>query len=228
MAVVHGSLAPFEKGKESWENYTERLDFYFQANGIADAVQKRSILLSVCGAETFEILRSLVSPGKLTDKPYNDLVAAMNRHINPPSSKIRYRYELFSSTRQPGESIASFVTRLQSIGQYCAYGDATAEMLKDAFVFGINDVQVQRRLFQEKEEFSLQTAIEIATTMELSAKDASRIHAKPSLHQASQHVHRVDDKKPKDPVCYRCGGSHLAPSVSFHRSHLSRVWQERP
>ena len=46
MAVVHGSLAPFEKGKESWKNYTERLDFYFQANGIADAVQKRSILLS--------------------------------------------------------------------------------------------------------------------------------------------------------------------------------------
>ena len=160
-----------------------------------------------------------MSPGKLTDKPYNDLVAAMNRHINPPSSKIRYRYELFSSTRQPGESIASFVTRLQSIGQYCAYGDATAEMLKDAFVFGINDVQVQRRLFQEKEEFSLQTAIEIATTMELSAKDASRIHAKPSLHQASQHVHRVDDKKPKDhkPLKYLFSESRPTPAMASSR-----------
>lgn len=73
----------------------------------------------------------------------------------------------------------------QSIGQHCVYGDAVLkEMLKDAFIFGINDIQIQRRLFQEKDDFNLQTAIEIATAIELSGKDASRLHANAATRQA--------------------------------------------
>ena len=148
--AVHGTLSPFDKSTESWTSYSERLDFYFEAHDIDAADKQRSILLSVCGAETFETLKNLIAPAKLKETSYNDIVAAMKKHLNPPSSKLKYRHELFTTVRKAGEPISTFVSQLQAIGQHCAYGDKTNEMIKDAFVFGINDAQIQRRFFQER------------------------------------------------------------------------------
>ena len=76
-------------------------------------------------------------------------LAIMNTHLNTNSSKLKYRNELFTARHKTGESIAAFVTtRLQSLSQHCTYKDSViAEMLRDAFVFGVNDIQIQRQLF---------------------------------------------------------------------------------
>ena len=34
MTAVHGSFAPFDSAAEDWTEYIERLQFYFDANGI--------------------------------------------------------------------------------------------------------------------------------------------------------------------------------------------------
>ena len=183
-----------------------------------------SMLLSVCGTEAYETLKNLVRPASLKDKSYGDLVAIMDTHLNPKSSKLKYRYELFTARRKPGESIAAFVTRLQSLSQHCAYkDDVIAEMLRDAFVFGVNDVQIQRQLFREKEEFSLQSAIDTATAIELSAKDASALHAR--KEPQVEPVLKVSPDKPqfnksaKKISCYRCGGGpHLATACRFREA----------
>ena len=63
----------------------------------------------------------------------------------------------------------AFITPLQSLRQHCAYKDEfTAEVLRNGFVFGINNVQIQHQLFWEKDEFSLQTAIDTVWTNEQS------------------------------------------------------------
>ena len=223
MMSVHGSLVPFDKEKETWDVYTERLDFYFEAHDIATEEHKRSILLSACGSATYEELRNLVRPDALRDKSYTQLVQAMKKHLNPPSSKIMHRYKLFTTVRRPGDSIAKFVAQLQAIGQHCAYSDATwKEMLRDAFVFGVNDTQIQRRLFQEKKDFSLETAIEIANSIEMSGKNAARLQVNAPVRNSGT-VHRVlsnEKSKPKPTnskpvVCYRCGGAHLATQCRF-------------
>ena len=175
---VHGSLVPFDKEKEMWDMYKERLDFYFKAHDITTEERKRLILLSACGSATYEELRNLVRPDALRDKSYTQLVQAMKKHLNPPSSKIMHQYKLFTTVRQPGDSIAKFVAQLQAIGRHCTYSDATwTEMLRDAFVFGVNDTQIQRRLFQEEKDFSLKTAIEITNSIEMSGKNAARLQA---------------------------------------------------
>ena len=53
MAAVHGSLAPFDSAVEDWTEYIERLQFYFDANGISDAAKQQAVLLSCCGPSTF-------------------------------------------------------------------------------------------------------------------------------------------------------------------------------
>ena len=53
MATVRTvGLGAFDSNAETWEQYTERLGYYFEANGIGDAAKKRAILLSEVGPKT--------------------------------------------------------------------------------------------------------------------------------------------------------------------------------
>ena len=76
---------------ESWMEYTERLVQYFAANEITDGGKKRAVLLSVCGAKTYKLIRNLVNPRKPTDKSYAELVNLVKNHLNPRPSSIVYR-----------------------------------------------------------------------------------------------------------------------------------------
>ena len=53
MTAVHGSLAAFDSVVEDWTEYIERLQFYFNANGISEAVKQQAVLLSYCQAQAF-------------------------------------------------------------------------------------------------------------------------------------------------------------------------------
>lgn len=151
-----------------------------------DRDRRTETVLTVCGPTAYEVLRNLAQPAQLKDKSYSDLVALMKKHLDPTSLCIMYRYTLFTAIRKPGESIATYVSHLQAIAAY--EEGSLKEMLQDAFVFGINDPQIQRRLFQEKADasFTLEKAVELATTIELSSKDSLRLNT-----QQPSSVHRI-------------------------------------
>ena len=73
----HGTIEEFDGATEDWTAYSERLEQYFVANDVDEAAKKRAILLSVCGASTYKLIRSLVAPDKPTDKSFEDLVALL-------------------------------------------------------------------------------------------------------------------------------------------------------
>ena len=84
--ATHASVGTFEDGREEWTSYTERLEQYSEANDIKTAEKKRAILLSVCGAATYQVIRNLTTPGKLTDHSFEELVQLMQAHRNHPPS----------------------------------------------------------------------------------------------------------------------------------------------
>ena len=84
--ATHASVGTFEDGREEWTSYTERLEQYFEANDIKTAEKKRAILLSVCGAATYQVIRNLTTPGKLTDHSFEELVQPVQAHRNHPPS----------------------------------------------------------------------------------------------------------------------------------------------
>ena len=59
---VHGSVGPFDSSQEDWRSYTDRLEQYFAANDVAGARKQRAILLSACGASTYQLIQNLVGP----------------------------------------------------------------------------------------------------------------------------------------------------------------------
>ena len=68
--ATHGSVSAFEQSKEDWTSYVEHLDFYFAANDVTTDLNKRAILLSVCGASTYKLIRSLLMHVKAWARPY--------------------------------------------------------------------------------------------------------------------------------------------------------------
>ena len=57
--ATHGNVKPFNEQSDDWPTYyIERLQHYFIAN---EESKKRSSLLTVCGATTYKLIRSLIS-----------------------------------------------------------------------------------------------------------------------------------------------------------------------
>ena len=86
--ATHGSVSAFDRSKQDCTSYIEHLN-YFAANNIAAEAKKRVILLSVCGASKYKLIRFLVSESnKLNSSPYEDIVKLVKDHYNPKPSSI--------------------------------------------------------------------------------------------------------------------------------------------
>ncbi|RXN16546.1 putative protein K02A2.6-like protein [Labeo rohita] len=82
MASVIGNIGQFDENEEQWSSYTERFEYFLQANAIEDA-KIVPTFLSVMGARTFTLLRSLIQPTKPGEKTYAEIVAVLSTHFSP-------------------------------------------------------------------------------------------------------------------------------------------------
>ena len=58
--TIHGTLTLFDPDEEDWVEYTNKLSYYFTANGITN-IAKCAILISCCAPATFRLMKSFVS-----------------------------------------------------------------------------------------------------------------------------------------------------------------------
>ena len=150
MAGTLGRVEEFDGTREDWPQYVERMQYFFDANGIDGAEKKRAVFLSVIGAATYKTLRNLLSPIKPGEKSYLELVDVMTKHFKPAPSEIVERFKFHSRTRRPGESVGVFVAELRSLAEFCNFRDTLEVMLRDRIVCGINEDAIQKRLLAER------------------------------------------------------------------------------
>ena len=138
---LHGSVAAFDPSQEEWSEYAERILHYFTANDISSPEKRRAILLNVVGPTTYRLLKTLASPAAVTELTFDQLVERAKKHFNPKPSPIIKRFEFNTRRQEEGETVAVFVAELRKITQYCEYGDALSDMLRDRVVCGISKSQ---------------------------------------------------------------------------------------
>ena len=61
---------------------------YFMANDVKEDAKQRAILLSICGPNTYQLIRNLVVPQKSTEFKFKELVARVQEHFCPRPSVI--------------------------------------------------------------------------------------------------------------------------------------------
>ena len=121
----------FDKSKEKWPLYAERLEQYFAVNSVDDADRQRAVLLNVIGARTYRTLRSLVAPLKSIEKSVDEILQTLTEHFDPKPSVIVQRFRFNSRSRQEGESVAKFTAELQRLSEHCEFGAVLRDMLRD-------------------------------------------------------------------------------------------------
>ena len=83
MNPMIGTMLAFDAKQQTWEEYCEILDPFFEANEIDDGEKQRAILISVVGPATYKLIRNLVSPAKSSSKTYDQIKTLMKEHFNP-------------------------------------------------------------------------------------------------------------------------------------------------
>ena len=230
-----GKIGEFIPSREDWTQYVERLEHFFLANDIKSADKKRAVLLTVIGPTAYRRLRNLLSPAKLGDTPYKDLVDAMKKHVNPTPSVTVQRFKFNSRVRRAEETVSTYVSELRSIAEHCNFGESLDDMLRDRLVCGINEEQTQRRLLAES-KLTLKRALEIAQSLETAAQNVQALQGQPPV-QPGTVTHDIG-KLTGTRTCFRCGkGSHPPAKCKFKEAkchqcgkvgHIKPVCRSRP
>lgn len=222
MAAAVGSVGSFNSELQSWEEYCEILDYFFIANDIEEAEKQRAVLLSCVGAQTYSLMRNLLSPAKPKDRSYVELVELLNNHFHPKPNEIVQRWKFNTRNRKPEEKVCDYAAELRKLAHGCNFGDSLTVMLRDRLVCGINDDSIQRRLLAE-DGLTFEKALRFARAMEAVDKDIvedlrnlveqSRF-SKGSVNK-TEHVSSKSQQHAKK-KCYRCGGTnHVAKDCRF-------------
>ena len=223
--ATYGKVEEYKEDEE-WVEYVERLTHYFTANEIEDEGKQRSILLSVCGAKTYKLIRNLVAPEKPDSKSFKELAELVKNHRNPKPSEIVQRFKFNSRFRKEGESISTYVAELRQLTEHCNFGTALEDMLRDRLVCGINEDRIQRRLLSET-TLNFKKAYEIAVGMEIAAKnvkeiqqaalsvEGNQIPTQQNVNKVSENVKSQGRNDWSAMECYRCGGKHKSEDCKF-------------
>lgn len=228
--AVFGSISEFIPG-EDWEEYCERLEQYFIANGIEDTdhiERQRAVFLSVIGGRTYTLLKTLIAPAKPTNKSLEELKKVVKEHLSPKPVVIAERYRFWTGRQKSGQTISQYLTELRKLAEKCKFGDFLDEALRDIFVIGLQDAAAQKKLLSES-ELTLNKAYNVALSHESASKQVEEIQGKSvNMVSASQKPKgNLNDSRPswnragKDKFyCYRCGGTSHGPDLCFFKEKL--------
>ncbi|XP_022825032.1 uncharacterized protein LOC111355399 [Spodoptera litura] len=168
-----GKIAEFKVHNDDWRLYVERLEQYFLVNKIPDNLQVPT-LITVMGAESYELLVNLCTPEKPKSKTFTQITEIMEKHLQPKPSELAERYKFRHRKQKEGESISEYTAVLKKMSKTCEFGSSLEESLRDQLVCGITNENIRQRLFAES-KLDFGKAYKLAVSMEAAEKDAAEV-----------------------------------------------------
>ncbi|XP_064472875.1 uncharacterized protein LOC135387707 [Ornithodoros turicata] len=221
MATLLGQIEPFDiSNQDSWPCYVERFEQFLEANGITEAAKQRSVFLSVCGASTYSLVRSLTLPKKPSECTYSDIAQRLTDHFAPKPSEILRRYHFHKRDQKAGENIMDYIAEIRRLSEFCNF-QALDNMLRDRLVCGIQDQTVQKRLFAEP-QLTLKSAMDLALAAEAASPNVSELRASDEnvLYAGGKNTRQEATYKSRQSgmtqrKCISCGENHDRETCRF-------------
>ena len=79
MALI-GNIGPYDKNVEDFKSYSERVTLFMTANDVKEEKQV-AVFLSVLGAQTYKLLKSLLTPESPEKKSVDELIKVLETHF---------------------------------------------------------------------------------------------------------------------------------------------------
>ena len=100
-------------------------------------------------------------------KKLSPLYEKFDAYVAPKSNPIFARFKFYSKDQGQSESFEDFVTELILLVKDCGF-DKPDEMVRDRIVYGTNSKHVRQKLIIKGSELTLDIAVDIARTYEIS------------------------------------------------------------
>lgn len=147
------------------ESYFKRLQFYIIAND-KEKVNK-SILLSSCGEEAFNLIETLLSPNSVSEMSvtYEVIEKKVIEHLKPKNILHYDRHILHTMVQKQGEGTAKFFQRLKDQANKCGFGLLKDDLILSQLIFGLESTELRAKLLA-KETLTLEGAVQEALLFE--------------------------------------------------------------
>ena len=196
--------------EEAWENYVERLESHMRGCNIKNEDQKRDILVSTVGRDTYVLMKNLLGREKPQDKSFKDLHELVRKHKNPTPPWQSERLKFLNRDCKPGETVMDFVAALRKLMSTCKYPEAEySNQLRDRLLHGCADPKMQKSIIEVGEELTFETAVKAALQFEAQQKFLREMSGKDKL---TDNVHQIHDR------CSRCNGKHSVEKCKFRNT----------
>ncbi|XP_047992906.1 uncharacterized protein LOC125231471 [Leguminivora glycinivorella] len=171
-----GKMDAFDRHKDNWATYIDRLEQYFIVNDVQDG-RKVPLLITAMGADSYDLLVTLCTPTKPSEKTYKELIKIMSDHLQPQPSVLAERYKFRQRKQLKHESIADFIADLQRLTKYCDFGTWLDDSLRDQLVCGLYNETIRLRLFTEK-DLKFAKAKDLAIALEAAEVNAAAVESR--------------------------------------------------
>lgn len=173
-----GEIEQYVPG-EDFEDYLERTENYYELNNIKDNVFKKRLIIHSMGAETYTQLKKLMAPLKPTDGTYKyeDVTEKLRSYYCRKKNEIVEHFTFNKRNQQQGESATDYAVELQSLAKKCEFGTFLDKALRDRFVAGLTNSNIQEKLLNKDAKLKFEEAVKEATTYETSKEEVKQFHA---------------------------------------------------
>ena len=192
-----------------FEEYAERLQFYFLANDVgklgsspspaekqAADRKKAAVLISLLSGTVYSTLKSLCLPNTPATKGFDELITLLNDYYKPEVSSVTATY-LFNQCRQESEEpVKDFINRLKRAAVKCDFGFHLDRALRDQFLAGLSDGATRKEILVKPaaDIRTFQEVAKIATARETAVKAAAQLASSSIVVSSSSSVNAVSRK----------------------------------
>lgn len=211
----------FNPKVDNWNNYLDRLNYCFVANGIKEEPDKKANFFTVCGAQVFETCLALITPKTSSDVTFSEIVSILTKHYSPKPNEISMSYKFYKRDQRDGEKASEYITELRKISSSCNFSDLE-RMLRDRLVCGMSDHTLQYELLK-KDNLTYQDVVDSILSSESAGKDLRMMVTNYGANGPDGTAHAAHTSAPTPPepmdvnavhtkanirLCYRCGDQH--------------------
>ncbi|GAB1862307.1 hypothetical protein CAJAP_03386 [Camponotus japonicus] len=231
------AIQPFDRTKGTWSRWVKRLEGGFK---IFDTPQDKRVayLLHYLGAEAFKVLCDQLGQADPYEETYDAIKKRLKEFYEPEPLEASENFKLYKRKQQEGESIQDYVAALQKLSLKCNLVDRVGT-LRNYFIFGLRDKRMQSRILETK-NLTLDKAVEIASSMELSEQGTKQMQgeeaaavvsasskkataaykdkSKKSVRANSDNSVAKQSERRKTVICFRCGRDHYASACTMDRN----------
>ena len=232
-AALIGSLYQFNIEQQNWAEYTEIMEHYFAANKITDDTMKVNVLCSNVGPRTYHIMKDLCLPDTPDDKTFDELKELLKVYYKPKMSETSASLIFNSRNRKDGETVQVFVASLRRLAVPCNYGPYLDRALKDRFIAGINDKDIQEKILNVPDsELTFQKAYSIAQSHEAACRNVKEMQQSALGSRSTQDsINKIQQKnyyKPGRSTYSRTGRGPPQGHSGRSEAHKPEVRSHKP